>query len=152
MSHITRKHVFGVCVRVRLIPACSATETSYSLGSFDLASIGILSRQQKTKAQIGLRRVQADWVFVVRIWLKQVFLWRGSNIFLSDCYISKIICFSSWHNKDVSLMWRDSHGYKDQAQRWQTAICFNIWCSDLGERQKICGKFCLLYMYLEFMI
>ena len=51
MSHVTREPIFGVFDQVRLKPACSATETSYSLEILDLASIGIiLSKQQTTKA------------------------------------------------------------------------------------------------------
>ena len=49
MSLVTRKPVFGVSDNVRLKPACSATETSYSLEILDLASIGIIlsSEQQR---------------------------------------------------------------------------------------------------------
>ena len=48
-SHVARKHVFGVCDQLRLIPACSATETRMGL---DLSAIArqdkrfILSRQE----------------------------------------------------------------------------------------------------------
>ena len=39
MNHITRKPVFRVSDQVRLRPACSATETSYSLEILDLVSL-----------------------------------------------------------------------------------------------------------------
>ena len=56
MSYVMRKPVFGVFDQVRLKPACSASEASYSHEILDLASIGIiLSRQRTTKAQISLR-------------------------------------------------------------------------------------------------
>ena len=42
LSHVTRKPVFGVCNKVRLKPACSATENSWSLGILDLAGIDII--------------------------------------------------------------------------------------------------------------
>ena len=42
LSHVTRKPVFGVCNKVRLKPACSATENSCSLGILDLAGIDII--------------------------------------------------------------------------------------------------------------
>ena len=45
-SLVTRKPVFGVCDLVRLKPACSATETNWSLEVLDLASTGILSKER----------------------------------------------------------------------------------------------------------
>ena len=55
MNPVTRKPVFGVCDKIRLEPACLATEDSKSLEILDLESIGIiLSKQRKTKALIRL--------------------------------------------------------------------------------------------------
>ena len=42
LRHVTREPVFGVCDQVRLKPACSARETSWSLEILDLANIGII--------------------------------------------------------------------------------------------------------------
>ena len=42
VSLVMRKPAFGVSDQVRLKPACSATEASYSLEMLDLASIGII--------------------------------------------------------------------------------------------------------------
>ena len=53
MSHVTRKPVFGMCDRVRLKPACSATESSESFEILDIASIAIM--QRTIKALIRLR-------------------------------------------------------------------------------------------------
>ena len=39
MSHVTSKPVFGVCDQLRLKPACSVSEASYSLEMFDWSSI-----------------------------------------------------------------------------------------------------------------
>ena len=50
LSHITRKPSSGVCKQIILKPACSATETSFSLETLDLAD-----RQRTTKALIRLR-------------------------------------------------------------------------------------------------
>ena len=51
----------GIFDQVRFKPACSATESSYSLEILDLVSIGItLSRQRKTKMLIRLRAC-AGW-------------------------------------------------------------------------------------------
>ena len=47
----------------------------------------ILSTQQITKALIRLRRL--IYAFVVRIWQKQVFLWRGSFPDQSPCKICR---------------------------------------------------------------
>ena len=56
-----RKPVFGVSDQLKLKPACSASETSYSLESSAIASRDIiLSRQRKTKALIRLRG-RAGW-------------------------------------------------------------------------------------------
>ena len=41
LNHVMRKPVFGVFDQVRLKPACSASEASWSHEIFDLASIGI---------------------------------------------------------------------------------------------------------------
>ena len=61
MSPVTRKPVFGVCDQVRLKPACSATEASWSLEILAIASRGIiLSRQPTTKVLIRLRQC-SDW-------------------------------------------------------------------------------------------
>ena len=50
------KPVCGVCDQVRLKPACSATKTSKHLEISDIETRGIiLSKQQTTKALIGLR-------------------------------------------------------------------------------------------------
>ena len=55
------KPAFRGCDQVRLKPARSATENSWSLEILDFASINIvLSKQQTTTAQIRLRR-SADW-------------------------------------------------------------------------------------------
>ena len=52
-SHVTRKPVFGICYKVRLKPACSATE---SIEISSIASSGItLYRQRTIKALIRLR-------------------------------------------------------------------------------------------------
>ena len=57
MSQFTWKSVFGVSDQVRLKPACSATETSYSLEILDIETRSIiLSQQRITKALIRLRR------------------------------------------------------------------------------------------------
>ena len=48
MSHVTRTFVFGIITRLK--PVCSATETSWSLETLDVASIHIiLSKQRSTK-------------------------------------------------------------------------------------------------------
>ena len=61
MSLVTRKPVFGIFDQVRLKPACSASEASYSLEISDIETRGIiLSRQRTTKALIRLRGC-ADW-------------------------------------------------------------------------------------------
>ena len=74
--YVTAKAVFRVCDQVRLKPACSATETSYSLEILDLASIYIiLSKQRTTKALIRLHVC----AFVVRIWHKTGFLMMRLN-------------------------------------------------------------------------
>ena len=48
MSLFTRKPVFGVFDQVRLKPACSASEASWSHEILNLASIGIILSQQRT--------------------------------------------------------------------------------------------------------
>ena len=53
-----RKPVFGISDKVRLKPACSATETSKSFEIYDLANN---------------KGAEQTVHFVVRIWLKQVF-------------------------------------------------------------------------------
>ena len=54
-SYVARKPVIGVCDQVRLKPAYSVTEGSYSLESLDIASRGnILSKQWITKRLIRL--------------------------------------------------------------------------------------------------
>ena len=56
MSHAMGKSVFWVCNQVRLKPACSATDNSYSLRILDLASVRItLSMQRTIKSLIRLR-------------------------------------------------------------------------------------------------
>ena len=61
MSHITRKPVFRVSDQLRLKPACSATEYSYSLEILKSDRRGIiLSRQRTTKVLIRLRKC-AGW-------------------------------------------------------------------------------------------
>ena len=61
--------------QARLKPACSTTETSWTLESLDLARIYfILSKQRTTKVLIRLR----GCTFVVCTWHKQVFSWCGS--------------------------------------------------------------------------
>ena len=56
LSLVTRKRVFRVCDLVRLKPACSATETSWSLEILDIETRGIiLSEQRTTKVLIRLR-------------------------------------------------------------------------------------------------
>ena len=55
MSHVARKPVFKVSDQVRLKPACSTSEASWSLEILDLESIDIiLSRQLTKKALIKL--------------------------------------------------------------------------------------------------
>ena len=49
MSQVTRKPVFGICDQVRLKPACSATETSYSLEILDIVNIGFILSKQRNK-------------------------------------------------------------------------------------------------------
>ena len=44
-----------VCDQVRLKPACSSTETSYSLVILDLESIGIILYMQRTTKALRLR-------------------------------------------------------------------------------------------------
>ena len=57
MSTVLRKPVFLVCDQVRFKSAYSATEASLSFEILDLPSVhvGILSRQQTTKALFRLR-------------------------------------------------------------------------------------------------
>ena len=56
LSLVTRKPDFGVCDQVRLKPACSASETIYSLEILEIVSIGIkLSTRRTTKVLIRLR-------------------------------------------------------------------------------------------------
>ena len=59
---MSREYLFSeVCDQIRLKPACSASETSYSLEILDSASIDIiLSRQCTTKTLIILHRC-AGW-------------------------------------------------------------------------------------------
>ena len=53
---LTRKPVFGGLDQVRLKPACSATEASWSLENLNLASVGIiLSRKPTAMVLIRLR-------------------------------------------------------------------------------------------------
>ena len=60
LSHVVRNPVFG-SDQVRLKPACSATEATWSLETLDITSIGIiLSRQRRIKALIRLHRC-ASW-------------------------------------------------------------------------------------------
>ena len=54
MSHVMRKHVFRVCDQVRLKPACSATETSYSLEILDLERRGIINTVYDAQADLHL--------------------------------------------------------------------------------------------------
>ena len=48
MSLVTKKPVFGVCDQVRLKPACSPTEASYSIEISDIASTGIILNEQQS--------------------------------------------------------------------------------------------------------
>ena len=51
-----RKYVFGVCYHIRLIPSCSATETSWGAKIVHVASFAVVpSRERTTKAQVRLR-------------------------------------------------------------------------------------------------
>ena len=45
MSLVSRKPGFGVSDQVRLKPACSATEATWSLEILDIASIGIIAHR-----------------------------------------------------------------------------------------------------------
>ena len=88
MSPVTRKPVFGVCDHVRLKPVCSATEASWSLEISDIETRDIiLSRQRTTKVLIC--------TFVVRIWQKQVFSWRGSNAGACSWKLTKSYCLTT---------------------------------------------------------
>ena len=80
LSNVTRKHVFGVCDQVRLKLACSAIETSQRLEILHLETTDIiLSKQRNNKGADHTARVRRlICAFVVRIWQKQVFSWRGS--------------------------------------------------------------------------
>ena len=65
LSYVMRKPVFGFCNQVRLKPACSATDSSKSLGILDIESVRtILSMQRKIQALIRLR----GCAFVVSIY------------------------------------------------------------------------------------
>ena len=56
MSHVKRKPVFGVFDRVRLKPACTATEVSWRFKILDIETRGIiLSGQRTSKVLIRLR-------------------------------------------------------------------------------------------------
>ena len=56
LSLVPRKPVFGVCDQVKLIPACSATETSQRFEIWDIEARGIiLPKQRTTKVLIRLR-------------------------------------------------------------------------------------------------
>ena len=72
-----RKPVFGVCDQVRLKPACSVTETSWSLEISDIETRGIilsrqriiLSRQRINKgADPTVRMHRLIYAYVVRLW------------------------------------------------------------------------------------
>ena len=72
----------GVCDQVRLKPACSDTEESYSLESLDLESTHtILSRQRTTKELIRLRGC-ASWSapLLFAYGIRHIFSWPGSFI------------------------------------------------------------------------
>ena len=77
ISLVTRKPVFGVFDQVRLKPACAATEASKRL---EISDIDItISRQRITKGSDQTARMsRLICSFVVSIWHKQVFSWRGS--------------------------------------------------------------------------
>ena len=69
-----------VCDQVILKPVCSATETSERLETLGLATIGILLSKLWTKkiADQTVWMHSLIWTFVVHVWHKQVFSWRGS--------------------------------------------------------------------------
>ena len=61
VGHVMRKPVFGVSDKVRLKPACAATEARSKLEISDIETRGIiLSRQRTTKVLIRLRE-RAGW-------------------------------------------------------------------------------------------
>ena len=63
MSLVTWKPVFGVCDQVQLKPACSATETSWSLEIAHKETRDIvLSKQRTAKVLIRLRGVLNYWL------------------------------------------------------------------------------------------
>ena len=99
MSHVTRKPVFRVSDQVRLKPAYSATETSYSLEILDLASIGITANNKAANQTTRVRRLIC--AVVVCIGDKQVFSWCGS-------YNPK--------------MWTEWFYHKEQGHFWQIIL------------------------------
>ena len=78
-SNVMRKPVFRVCDQVRLKPASSATEASWSLAISYIATTGtILSKQQTIKVLIRLRGC-AGWSapLLFTYGIRQVFSWWG---------------------------------------------------------------------------
>ena len=85
MSFVARKPVFGICDKVRLKPACSATETwSWNSGYNKYGYYTIQAANNKGADQTARMR-RLICTFVVRIWQKQVFSWRGSYLVKTYC-------------------------------------------------------------------
>ena len=90
MSFVARKPVFGICDKVRLKPACSATETwSWNSGYNKYGYYTIQAANNKGADQTARMR-RLICAFVVRIWQKQVFSWGGSYLVQTYCKNPKI--------------------------------------------------------------
>ena len=87
-SHVTRKLVFGVCDQLRLKPALSNRDKleSWNFGYRNKMHYTIYVANNKG-ADLTARMRRLICTFVVRIWLKQAFSWRGSMSY--RCYRKK---------------------------------------------------------------
>ena len=80
LSHVTRKSVFGVSDPVRLKLVCSVTQTSWSRESgFSRYRYYTILVANNKGADQTVQMCRLSCTFVVRIWQKQVFSWRGLN-------------------------------------------------------------------------
>ena len=70
----------GICDQVKLKPACSATEASYSLETLDIASIGIILSKQRTTMVLTSLHECAGWSapLLFAYGIRHIFSWSGS--------------------------------------------------------------------------
>ena len=98
MSHITRKPVFGICDLVRLKPACSAKETSYSPEILGLASIGIIlqATPAMSTSHISILPLMSKWFFIPNIFSLHFFAFQlrlcRKRLTWSNGYLEVIFC------------------------------------------------------------